>query len=341
MEPIPDGRVRDAMTLGTSKILGTIRTVAAMLAVLLLTSSWVFYADDRVPSHSARIGTLTIALPEGSGTGTAFLIDECGILTNFHVVFGPWHVTALRPPSHDFTGTFILTEVTLPDGSHPATRAIPVAWGNYLGPDRQWRRPEEDWVYLVLEDCLGLQYGYFALREADVYEPAIDRGFTAVGYSGGRQMADPSCAARADATAAAKGWLHDCAALTGDSGGPIFHVGTLTVVAVTSGYRAQSNGRTCLSADPEGEWFTRWGSGCANVAVPISSAMRARIWEAYNTVSMQGLLIKLGYDAGPLGAIDSPQLQTAIAQARRDAGVDPDMPLQHLWAIRFLLKAVR
>ncbi len=326
------------MALGTSKILGTVKTVAAMLAVLLLTSSWVFYADDRVPSHSARIGTLSVALPEGSGTGTAFLIDECGILTNFHVVFGPWHVTALRPPSHDFTSTFTLTEATLPDGTHPSSRAIPVVWGNYLGPDRQWRRPEEDWTYLVLEKCFGLQYGYFDLREADLYEPAIDRGFTANGYSAGRQMADPACAARADPAAAAKGWLHDCAALAGDSGGPIFRAGTLIVVALASGYRAQSDGRACLSASPG---FSSWGTGCANVAVPVSSQMRDRIWDAYNAVSAQGLLTKLGYNAGPLGDIESPQLQAAAAQAQRDVGLPAGTALHHLWTIRFLLNSTR
>jgi hypothetical protein len=329
------------MALGTSKILGKIRTVAAMSAVLLLTSSWVFYADDRLPSHSARIGTLSVELPEGSGTGTAFLIDECGILTNFHVVFGPWTVTALRPPSHDFTGTFTLTEVTLPDGSHPTTRAIPVVWGDYLGPDRQWRRPQEDWAYLALEDCLGLDHGYFDLREADLYEPPIDRGFTATGYSAGQQMADPACAARADPRGDAKVWLHDCATLAGDSGGPIFRAGTLTVVALASGYRAQSEGRACLSAAPADEWFASWGSGCANVAVPVSTAMRDRILEAYNALSVQGLLAKLGYQAGPLGDIESPQLQAAIAQAKRDIGLDADVPLHDLWAIRFLLKETR
>jgi hypothetical protein len=329
------------MAPGTSTLFGKFILFAALLAVLLLTSSWVFYADDRLPSHSARIGTLQVTLPEGSGSGTAFLIDECGILTNFHVVFGPWTVTALRPPSHDFTGTFTLTEVTRPDGSHPATRAIPVVWGDYLGPGRQWRRPEEDWVYLALEDCLGLRHGYFDLREADLYEPPVDHGFTATGYSAGRQMADPACAARRDPAEAAKGWLHDCATLAGDSGGPIFRAGTLTVVALASGYRAQSEGRVCLSAAPGDEWFATWGSGCANVAVPVSTAMRERILEAYNALGVQGLLTKLGYQAGPLGDIDSPQLQAAIAQAKRDVGLDAAMPLHHLWSIRFLLKQAR
>src|SRR5262245_60578465 len=234
------------MAPGTSTTFGKFILFMALVAVMLLTASWVFYADDRVPSHSARIGTLSVALPEGSGTGTAFLIDACGILTNFHVVFGPWTVTALRPPSHDFTGTFTLTEVTLPDGSHPTARAVPVVWGDYLGPERQWRRPQEDWAYLVLDRCLGTRHGYFTLREADLYEPPVDRGFTATGYSAGRQMADPACAARADPAADARGWLHDCATLAGDSGGPIFRAGTMTVVALASGFRAQSNGRACL-----------------------------------------------------------------------------------------------
>jgi Putative peptidoglycan binding domain len=312
------GRVRDAMALGTSRIFGTLRTVAAMLAVLLLTSSWVFYADDRVPSHSARIGTLSVALPEGSGTGTAFLIDACGILTNFHVVFGPWHVTALRPPSHEFAGTFTLTEVTLPGGTHPTTRAIPVVWGDYLGPDRQWRRPEEDWTYLVLEECLGLQHGYFGLREADLYEPAIDRGFTANGYSAGRQMVDPACAARADPAADAKGWLHDCATLAGDSGGPIFRAGTLTVVALASSHRAQADGRACLSAGDD--WFASWGSGCANIAVPVSTAMRERIWAAWAAFGIQSMLAELGYSVGPIGTIGAPQTAAAIRQVEREMG---------------------
>jgi hypothetical protein len=56
---------------------------------------------------------------------------------------------------------------------------------------------------------------------------------------------------------------------------------------------------------------------------------------------VQALLTKFGYQAGPLGDIDSPQLQAAIAQAKRDVGMAPDMPLQHLWCIKYLLKAER
>lgn len=314
------------MALDASRLILRMALVAALLAALLLTSAWVFYADDRVPSHSARIGTLTVDLPEGSGTGTAFLVDVCGILTNFHVVFGPWTVTALRPPSHEFTGTFTLTEVTLPDGSHPAARAMPIVWGDYVGPDRQWRRPEEDWAYLRLDRCLGAQYGYFELREADLYEPPVDKGFAAVGYSTGRQMTDPRCAARPDAEAGpgkgGQGWLHDCAVMAGDSGGPIFRAGTLNVVALSSAYRAGSAGRACLSADPgqARDWLPDWDGGCANIAVPVTTAMRERIWDAMVALAAQWALTQLGYDAGPPGWIESPKLASAIRQAERDTG---------------------
>jgi hypothetical protein len=308
------------MALGIDTPFGKMAMTAAAMAALLVTSGWVFYADDRLPSHSARIGTLSIDLPEGSGSGTAFLVDECGILTNFHVVFGPWYVTTLRPPSHEFTGTFTLTEVTLPDGSHPSARAIPVVWGDYEGPDRQMRRPEQDWAYLALDDCLGSQYGYFDLRDAG--EPPVDRGFTAIGYSAGRQMADPGCAARAGQAESGKAWLHDCALLPGDSGGPIMRAGTLSIVAIASGYRAVLGDKACLSAkSAAGDVpLFAWGGGCANVAVPISDAIRQAILDGEAAVGMQRILTEFGYDAGPIGTIEAPQLATVIRQAERDMG---------------------
>jgi hypothetical protein len=309
------------MAFGTLTWLHRIVAIAALAGAAMLTCAWIFYADDRLPSHSARIGTLTIELPEGSGTGTAFLVDPCGILTNFHVVFGPWYVTALRPPSHEFAGTFTLTEVTLPDGSHPAARATPVIWGDYLGPDRQSRVPENDWAYLTLDSCLGSRYGFFDLRDADA-APPVDHGFSAIGYSAGRQMADPTCAARAALATDGKGWLHDCALLPGDSGGPIFRGGTLTVVALASGYRAISGDRDCLAADPGAadDPFLAWGRGCANVAVPMTLAIRDQLCAADIAVGVQHALTELGYDAGPIGVIESPHAKAAIRQVEREMG---------------------
>ncbi|HEY1382755.1 MAG TPA: peptidoglycan-binding domain-containing protein [Dongiaceae bacterium] len=306
------------MAYGTPTWTSRTAAVAALLLAGVLTCAWVFYADDRLPSHSARIGTLAVDLPEGSGTGTAFLVNECGILTNFHVVFGPWYVTALRPPSHAFVGTFTLTEVTQPDGTHPRARATPVIWGDYLGADRQLRVPENDWVYLTLDRCLGKTYGFFDLRDADAPVP-VDHGFTAIGYSSGRQMEDPDCAARANLAAGAKGWLHDCALLPGDSGGPIFRGGTLSVVALASGYRAISGDSGCIpaGADAADDPVLAWGGGCANIAVPMSSAIRDRICTAGIAVGLQTLLARAGYEVGPIGTIEAPQLAEAIRQVER------------------------
>ena len=101
-----------------------------------LASAWVFHTDLREASNFAPVGVIEFSLPEGRSRGTAFLVDECTVMTNFHVAFGPWYVTALRPPSNASRGTFTLTQVTLANGEHPATGAIPVIWGDYTGPDR-------------------------------------------------------------------------------------------------------------------------------------------------------------------------------------------------------------
>ena len=120
-----------------------------------LASAWVFSPDLRKAANFSSVGVIEFSLPEGRSTGTAFLIGECTVMTNFHVAFGPWYVTALHPPSNAGRGTFTLTQVTLENGEHPSTGAIPVIWGDYMGPDRQFRTPANDWVLLALEKCLG------------------------------------------------------------------------------------------------------------------------------------------------------------------------------------------
>jgi hypothetical protein len=291
--------------------------VAAVMLVSSLTSGWVFYVDDRVPSRSARVGMLTVDLPEGRSAGTAVLVDECGVLTNFHVVFGPWYVTALRPPSRAFPGVFTLTEATLADGSHPTARAVPVVWGDYAGADRQMRSVGNDWAYLTLDPCLGRDYGHFDLRGLDPADPdSKGERFAAIGYSSGQQKLDPSCAIDPDgATIRSGGWLHDCVLLEGDSGGPIIKRGTLTVVALGNSYLA---GLNCAAGG--GVPLSRWDRRCANVAVPLSWGIIDRIRAAACSVDAQRILGRLGYDAGPLGAIDEPRAAAAIRQAQRDMG---------------------
>ncbi len=104
-----------------------------------LASAWVFSPDLRKAANFSSVGVIEFSLPEGRSTGTAFLIGECTAITNFHVAFGPWYVTALHPPSSAGRGIFTLTQVTLENGEHPSTGAIPVIWGDYKGPARQFR----------------------------------------------------------------------------------------------------------------------------------------------------------------------------------------------------------
>ncbi|MBI2717547.1 MAG: peptidoglycan-binding protein [Rhizobiales bacterium] len=284
-------------------------------------TAWVFYVDQRLVSKSSQVGRITFVLPEGTSTGTAFLVDECEVLSNFHVVFGPWYVSALRPPSPANQGIFELAEVTLADGSHPQAQAVPVAWGDYTGPDRQLRRPGEDWVLLTLDKCLGQQYGYYTLVDPAYDDDAAESGsLAAIGYSSGRQMVDSRCSIHWDGRKLADGALfHDCATLQGDSGGPIVKRGTNRVVAIASGYRSGKG----LCAVGTGYLRWRWSGDCTNTAVPMSLAVTGRIDTAMAAARAQRELLRLGYDAGRPGDIADPKLAAAIRAFQRQARLLP------------------
>ncbi|HUQ38072.1 MAG TPA: hypothetical protein VM144_17010 [Aestuariivirga sp.] len=285
-----------------------------------LASAWVFNVDLREASNFAPVGVIEFNLPEGQSRGTAFLVDECTVLTNFHVAFGPWYVTALRPPSNADRGTFTLTQVTLPNGEHPTTRAVPVMWGDYTGPDRQFRKPANDWVLLALEDCLGRRHGYLQPYDAVLNDALPDRGgFTAVGYSAGRQMVDAKCSIRlGPGIGTGATMLNDCAALPGDSGAPIVIRGTSRVVAMISGFHAGSS-MSCSSF--KGIVQETWNSQCTNAAVLLPAALNDRITVASCAVRVQNLLLRLGYDAGPYGVLDHPLLAKAIKKVELEIGM--------------------
>ena len=306
------------MTPPIARCLAMILAIPIMAGMFSFASAWVFYHDDRERSHSTMVGTLMIELPEGRGQGTAILVDECGILTNFHAVFGPWYVTALRAPSRAHPGTFTLTEALGPDGRPRSARAIPVIWGDYLGPERQLRRPHEDWAYLVLDQCLGREYGHFWLRDLGLDEPAgVVDGMVAFGYSSGRQMIDPTCSVHAVRGAGDQpSWHHDCALRAGDSGGPIAKRGSQTVVALGAGAVADPADPGCAS----GGVLARWTARCANLAVPLTQEIIDQVKAAFIATGVQRALLALGYDAGPLGAIDEPRASAAIREVQQEMG---------------------
>jgi hypothetical protein len=288
-----------------------------------LTSAWVFHADQRKASNFSPVGVIEFSLPEGRSRGTAFLVGECGVMTNFHVAFGPWYLTALRPPSHANRGTFTLTQVTLANGEHPSTGAIPVIWGDYSGPDRQFRRPANDWVVLALEKCLGDLHGYLQPYDAALNDDIPESGgFVAIGYSAGRQMVDANCSIRLGGNSGTGAtMLNDCAALPGDSGAPIVMRGTSRVVAMVSSFYAGFGSTRCSS-------FTEvvhehWNPQCSNAAIPFSAALIDQIQAVRCAIQAQNMLLRLGYDAGPYGLIDRPQMASAIKQAQLEMGMIP------------------
>ncbi len=288
-----------------------------------LASAWIFRADLREVSNFTPVGVIEFSLPEGRSTGTAFLIGECAVMTNFHVVFGPWELTALRPPSSANKGTFTLTQATSTNGEHPSTGAIPVIWGDYTGPDRQFRKPANDWVVLALEDCLGDRHGYLLPYDAALNEDIPNRGgFTAVGYSAGRQKVDPNCSIRlAGDSGSGATMLNDCATLPGDSGAPIVRRGTGRVVAMVSRFHAGFGSINCSSFN--GVVRENWNARCTNAAVPLSAPLTDQIEAVRYAIQVQSLLLRLGYDAGPYGLIDQPLLAKAIEQVEVEAGMVP------------------
>lgn len=303
--------------------------LAVLVAILLLPelrgigAAWIFRGDPRRPSNVALVGTITFDMPEGRSAGTAFLVGDCAIMTSFHVVFGPWYVTALRPPSHQSRGKFVLTQENNAKEYGHETVAIPAIWGDYTGPDRSIRKPAEDWVVLALEDCLGSRFGFLKPFDAALNDDIPDRGgFSAVGYSSGGQMIDADCSIQAIRDGRAGSTIqHDCAAMSGDSGSPIIRRGTARVVAMVSSYHADWGTTRCRTA--AGIAGGAWTPQCTNVAVPLDAGLIDRIEGARDAILIQHWLLQLGYDAGALGVVEGPLLDRAIRRFQRDSELVP------------------
>jgi hypothetical protein len=192
-------------------------------------------------------------------------------------------------------------------------------WGNFGDPYRQMMNAGDDWVYLVLDRCLGAKYGYFSLRAVDPDDFDIQSTrFSSIGYSAGEQRIDPACSLQIGQNSHWGVWLHDCALMPGDSGGPILKQGTLAAVAIGASF---FGGPGCPKVPRPARDLPSWANdNCANAAVPLTPALIDHIEAAQTAVAVQRLLGNLGYDSGQLGAIDEPPASEAIRRVERDMG---------------------
>ncbi len=167
---------------------------------------------------------------------------------------------------------------------------------------------------------MGYRHGYLQPYDAALNDELPDRGgFTAVGYSAGRQMVDSNCSIRLGAgSGAGATMLNDCAALPGDSGAPIIRRGTGRVVAMIAGFHSGSS-MSCNSFN--GMVHDPWDSQCTNGAVIFSAALIDRINVASCAVWAQNRLLRLRYDAGPYGVIDHPLLAKALKKLALENGI--------------------
>ena len=135
--------------------------------------------------------------------------------------------------------------------SPPTSRGTVVASGNFdfARPARDWREGRsKDWMLIRLDRCLGKSLGFVELGvdQAFGFDPA-DAPVSSAGFPSDQRLPDtlvldPACRIRGGNF---REWMHDCAALPGNSGSPLFQevrsggrVRLVVVAMVTCGEQA-------------------------------------------------------------------------------------------------------
>lgn len=216
----------------------------------------VFDRDDRVTvaadlhGSTAPIGTVWA----DKLMATGFLVGPCHVLTVRHVFHGDGDPIGRKA---------VFGALATGAGQWTASRATVVAAGQVAedAPGYDGQRAA-DWVLLRLHTCLGKALG-FATLAAETPLPV--RELESAGYPYDRRdragmTLDPACRVMQ-----VRGgiWLNDCAALSGNSGSPIFS-------------EAEENGRTVLrvyamqSAAYDTPLPIPFAAGSANVATPMA-----------------------------------------------------------------------
>ena len=199
------------------------RTLILPLLVGLagVASASIFGPDDRLVMNHGRgnpFAPIGVAYDASSDRyGTAFLVDACHVLTAEHLT-GDGRADA-RGARFDF---FIGQRGRW--NFEKKTTATVIESGGFT--ERQWNR-DADWLLLRLDECVGHTYGHVRLhggRQASSDAPFQSAGYPSERLRGtGMLVVDPHCnlVGRSDRL-----WLNTCAGLAGDSGGPLFRLGS-------------------------------------------------------------------------------------------------------------------
>ena len=183
----------------------------------------IFDADDRVLVSTAPGSPYSaIGLVTRGGFGlhytTGTLVDECHVLTSQHIL---GHKRSPLGARLRFTGA-------LGTDQQVSSNGMVVAAGGYEKHDLSAARSEavgNDWLLLRLDVCLGSALGFAKLGKGppgrDGYKHLESAGYPIDRNRHAGLSVDPSCSIR---KVYALVLLNDCAALPGNSGGPIFRL---------------------------------------------------------------------------------------------------------------------
>lgn len=185
--------------------------------------------------------------------GTGFLVSPCHVLTNYHSVFG-------IDPDAASSGRQFRVSFTVGDG--PLQRTVggqPVFWGAFN------TKVEHDWALVRLDSCVGAEpeFGWMELH-AQAPESMAGLQVALAAFPSDRPRdrlwLQSNCQVRSMQRGTSK-ILHDCAVVTGASGGPIidYYRTTPSVVAIQ-----------CGELNATRELFAAWDPRYANTAVTVA-----------------------------------------------------------------------
>src|SRR5690242_2195527 len=197
----------------------SLAAICLILSTASRTNAAIFDSDDRravdtsVGSPYAPVGLILGAPFYGTGT----LVADCYAITSQHLFGGRESPLGRRV---SFVGSLGSRQLAKSKGTVVAEGGLEQS----AGSKDPYEVRARDWILIKLDTCLGIRLGVAALvanpRDQDLLH-VQSAGFPMDRPRSRGLTLDPSCAVRSVRPLV---WLNDCAALGGNSGGPIFRI---------------------------------------------------------------------------------------------------------------------